>query len=77
LALTFANPADYDKVRQDDVIDIVGFDTFAPDKNLAIVLHHADGTSEQFEVEHTYNQQQIDWVKAGSALNKIREEFGA
>jgi aconitate hydratase len=77
LALTFANPADYDKVRQDDLIDIVGFDTFSPDKNLAIVLHHADGTSEQFEVEHTYNQQQIDWVKAGSALNKIREEFGA
>ena len=77
LALTFANPADYDKVRQDDLIDIVGFDSFSPDKNLAIVLHHADGTSEQFEVEHTYNQQQIDWVKAGSALNKIREEFGA
>jgi aconitate hydratase len=77
LALTFANPADYDKVRQDDLIDIVGFDTFSPDKNLAILLHHADGTSEQFEVEHTYNQQQIDWVKAGSALNKIREEFGA
>ncbi len=77
LALTFANPADYDKVRQDDTIDLLGFDTFAPDKNLTIVLHHADGTSEQFEVKHSYNQQQIDWVKAGSALNKIREEFGA
>ena len=75
LALTFANPADYAKVRQDDTVDILGFDTFAPDKNLVIVLHHADGTSEQFEVTHTYNQQQIEWVKAGSALNKIREEF--
>lgn len=77
LALTFANPADYDKVRQDDTIDLLGFDTFAPDKNLTIVLHHADGTSEQFEVRHSYNQQQIDWVRAGSALNKIREEIGA
>lgn len=75
LALTFANPADYDKVRQDDLVDIEGFDTFAPDKNLTIVLHHADGTTDRFEVTHTYNQQQIDWVRAGSALNKIREEL--
>jgi aconitate hydratase len=75
LALTFVNPADYDLVRQDDVIDINGYDSFAPAKNLTIVLHHADGTSDSFEVKHSYNQQQIEWVKAGSALNKIREEL--
>lgn len=75
LALTFVNPADYDLVRQDDVIDIEGYDSFAPGKNLTVVLHHADGTTERFEVKHSYNQQQIDWVKAGSALNKIREEL--
>jgi aconitate hydratase len=75
LALTFVNPSDYDLVRQDDVIDIEGYDSFAPGKNLTIVLHHADGSVEKFEVKHSYNQQQIDWVKAGSALNKIREEF--
>ncbi|MEZ5041623.1 MAG: aconitate hydratase [Saprospiraceae bacterium] len=71
-ALTFVNPADYEKVRQDDKIDILGFDTMAPGKNLSVVLKHSDGTSERFEVAHTYNQAQIDWVKAGSALNKIR-----
>lgn len=77
LALTFVNPADYDKVRQDDQVEIIGFDTFAPDKNLTVVLNHADGTSEQFEVAHSYNEQQIEWVRAGSALNKIRQELGA
>ncbi len=75
LALTFANPADYDLIRQDDTIDILGFDTFSPDKNLTIVLHHSDGTTEKFEVEHTYNEAQISWVTAGSALNKIKEEI--
>ena len=72
--LTFVNPADYDKVRQDDVVDIEGFDKMAPGQNLTIVLHHADDTMEKFEVAHTYNNAQIEWVKAGSALNKIRSE---
>lgn len=76
LALTFVNPADYDKVRQDDTIDILGFDTFAADQNLTVVLHHADGTEDSFEVAHTYNAAQIEWVKAGSALNKIRKDQG-
>lgn len=75
LALTFVDPADYDKIRQDDEINILGFETFAPGQNLTIELKHADGTSEQFEVTHTYNQAQIDWVKAGSALNKIRQDL--
>ncbi len=75
-ALTFVNPADYDKVRQDDKIDLLGFDEMAPGKNMTVVLHHADGTSESFEVKHSYNEAQIEWVRAGSALNKIRNEAG-
>lgn len=77
LAFTFVNPADYDKVRQDDKIDLLDFDGMAPGKNMTIVLHHADGSEESFEVAHTYNQAQINWVKAGSALNKIRADIGA
>jgi aconitate hydratase len=76
LALTFANPADYDKIRQDDNIDLLGFDDMTPGKNMTILLHHSDGTSESFEVTHTYNEAQIEWVKAGSALNKIRMDIG-
>ncbi len=76
LALTFANPADYDKIRQDDKVSITDFSSMAPGKNLTIRLEHADGTTDSFEVAHTYNQAQIDWVRAGSALNKIREEAG-
>lgn len=76
LALTFANPADYDKVRQDDKVSILGFESFAPGKPLKIRLDHADGTAETFEVNHSYNDQQIEWVQAGSALNKIRKDFG-
>ncbi|MEO1627737.1 MAG: aconitate hydratase, partial [Bacteroidota bacterium] len=76
LALTFINKDDYDKVRQDDLIDIPDFDEMAPGKPLTIRLRHADGTEESFQVHHTYNAAQIGWVRAGSALNKIREEFG-
>jgi aconitate hydratase len=77
LALTFADVNDYDKVRQDDKIDLEGLETFAPNKNLTIVLRHADGTKDSFEVKHTYNEQQIGWFRAGSALNKIRENLTA
>ena len=76
LALTFKNPADYDKVRQDDYVSITNFKDFAPGKTLTVKLDHADGTSEKFEVKHTYNQAQIDWVNMGSALNKIRKDMG-
>ena len=72
LALTFANPADYDKIQEDDTIDIEGLTEFAPGRPLEIVLHHADGTDEEFMVNHTYNQGQIEWFKAGAALNIIR-----
>jgi aconitate hydratase len=76
LALTFANVADYDKIRQDDLVSIEGFDTFAPGKQLHIVLTHSDGKTEKFPVNHTYNEAQIEWVHSGSALNKIRKDFG-
>ncbi|WP_439489021.1 aconitate hydratase [Algoriphagus sp.] len=72
LALTFANPADYDLVQEDDSIDIVGLTSFAPGKQLQVVLNHADGTSDTIQVNHTYNQGQIEWFKAGSALNLIK-----
>jgi len=75
LALTFVNTADYEKVRQDDLVDIVGLDDMAPGKNLKVVLKHSDGSTDEFEVAHTYNKAQIAWVNAGSALNKIREEL--
>ena len=77
LALTFVDNASYDLVRQDDKVNIPNFKDFAPGKTLTVRLDHADGTSDSFEVAHTYNAAQIDWVRAGSALNKIREDMGA
>ncbi|MBX7109296.1 MAG: aconitate hydratase [Chitinophagales bacterium] len=74
LSLTFADKADYDKVREDDIIDIIGLTTFSPEVPLTIVLHHADGTEEQFPVNQTFNAAQIEWFKAGSALNLIKAE---
>jgi aconitate hydratase len=74
LGLTFVNPADYDKIQEDDIIDILGLTTFDPKKNLTIVLNHADGSKDQFEVAHTYNEAQIEWFKEGSALNLIKKQ---
>ncbi len=76
LALTFVDNASYDLVRQDDKVNIPNFKDFAPGKTLTVRLDHADGTSDSFEVAHTYNAAQIDWVGSGSALNKIREDMG-
>jgi aconitate hydratase len=73
LGLTFADKADYDKIREDDNIDIVGLTTFAPGKPLTIVLNHADGTKEEIIANHSYNEQQIAWFKAGAALNLLRK----
>jgi aconitate hydratase len=75
LALTFANKEDYEKVLEEDTIDIKGLNQFAPGKPLTVVLHHADGKTDEFEVLHTYNDQQIEWFKAGGALNIIRMKF--
>jgi aconitate hydratase len=73
LAITFDNPDDYDKIKEDDRIDVVGLTEFAPGKQLTVVLNHADGTQESFPVNHTYNEFQIQWFKEGSALNLIRK----
>ena len=72
LAITFANKADYDLIREGDRIDILGLTDFKPGKQLNLVLHHEDGSTGSFSVNHTYNQSQIEWFKAGSALNLIR-----
>ncbi|MFD2921154.1 aconitate hydratase [Terrimonas rubra] len=75
LALTFANKEDYDKIQEDDTIDINGLTSFEAGKPLEIVLHHSNGTSETILVNHTYNDQQISWFKEGAALNIIRKQF--
>ena len=72
LALTFDDPADYDRIQEDDTIDILGLDAFAPDTPLTIRLTHGDGTAEEFPVNHSFNAGQIGWWKAGSALNLIK-----
>jgi len=72
LALTFSNKADYNLIREDDKIDITGLTSFTPGKPLVIVLHHSDGTQDQFPVNHSYNEMQIEWFKAGGALNLLR-----
>jgi aconitate hydratase len=75
LALTFNNKDDYDKVQEDDSIDIAGLTSFASGKPLTMVLHHKDGSTDNITLNHTYNQQQIGWFKAGGALNVIRTDF--
>ena len=72
LALTFADKDDYKKVREEDKISIVGLKEFAPGKPLTAILYHADDTEESFAVNHTYNELQIKWFKAGAALNAAR-----
>jgi aconitate hydratase len=74
LALTFSDKNDYEKIQEDDTIDIEGLTSFAPGQSLTVVLHHADGSSDRITVNHTYNQQQIEWFKAGGALNIIRKQ---
>lgn len=77
LALTFADKADYDKILEDDVFAIKGLTSFTPGKQLTIVLTHKDGTTEEFAVNHSYNENQIEWFKAGGALNIIRSQVNA
>jgi len=76
LALTFADKADYDKIQEDDTIDVIGLTTFAPGTPLTLVFTHADGTSDTVIANHTYNQQQIEWFKEGAALNIIKKQIG-
>ena len=73
LALTFADKNDYEKIQEDDNIDIIGLTDFTPGKPLTMVFHHSDGTKDEISVNHSYNAQQIEWFKAGAALNIIRQ----
>jgi aconitate hydratase len=77
LALTFADKSDYDKIQENDIIDIIGLTEFAPEKPLQLVLNHDNGTSETITVNHSYNDQQIEWFKEGGALNIIRKSVVA
>ncbi|MBJ10005.1 MAG: aconitate hydratase [Flavobacteriales bacterium] len=74
LGLTFANEADYDLIKEDDTFNFLDLADFAPGKQLTLELVHADGSTDSVILNHTYNAQQIDWFKAGSALNLIREQ---
>ncbi|MFV0303928.1 MAG: aconitate hydratase [Moheibacter sp.] len=74
LALTFANKADYDKIQEDDTFNFVDLVDFAPGKSLTIELVHKDGSTDMIDVNHTYNEAQIAWFKAGSALNLIKQQ---
>jgi aconitate hydratase len=73
LALTFANTADYEKIKEDDTIDILGLTSFTPGTPLTLVFNHADGSKDEIKVNQSYNAQQIEWFKAGGALNIIRK----
>ena len=72
LALTFADPADYDKIQETDSISITGLSSLAPAKPLNATLHHADGSEDRIELQHTLSNEQIEWFKAGSALSLLR-----
>jgi aconitate hydratase len=74
LGLTFANKADYDKIQEDDTVNFIDLAQFAPGKALTLEFVHADGSKDIIVTNHTYNEQQIDWFKAGSALNLIKKQ---
>jgi len=77
LPLTFANPADYDKVRKDDRLSILGLSELEPGKDLDVVLKHADGSSDKIVAKHSMTAEQIEWFKAGSALNLLKARYKA
>jgi len=74
LALTFTNEVDYDKIKEDDTFDFVNLKEFAPGVSLTIVAKHSDGSEDMIKTNHTYNKGQIDWFRAGSALNLIKTQ---
>jgi aconitate hydratase len=71
LPLTFADPADYDKIRVDDLVDLGGLSALAPGSSVRVALRHADGTAEVIAASHTLSDEHIEWFKAGSALNLL------
>jgi len=72
LALTFADKADYDLIREDDSFSILGLTSFSPGEPVTLIIHHSDGSEHRCRLNHTYNQAQIEWFKAGSALNAMK-----
>ena len=72
LALTFVNPADYDKIQEKDRISVLNLNTLAPNSRVVIELTHENGTKERFEAKHSYNEKQLSWFRAGSALNALK-----
>merc|ERR1712083_198690 len=77
LPLTFSDKADYDKIRPDDKITLNDLVNFAPGRPVEATLKHSDGTQENITLNHTFNEQQITWFKAGSALNRMKEVAAA
>jgi aconitate hydratase len=77
LAVTFADKQDYDKIQEDDTIDVIGLTTFTPGEQLTLVLNHKDGSIDHIKVNQSYNEQQIEWFRAGGALNVIRRNVAA
>jgi len=75
LPLTFVDPADYEKFREDDKVSVTGLDSLTPGKNISVKIRHSDGTEEDLETKHTMSEQQIEWFRAGSALNKIAKDL--
>ncbi len=76
LALTFADKSDYDKIQENDTFDFMDLDKFSKGNPLTLVANHEDGSSDKIVCNHTYNEAQIEWFKAGSALNHIRSQQG-
>ena len=74
LALTFANPDDYDKIQEDDKVSLLGLNELEPQKQVKCILTHTDGSQEEIALNHSYNKSQIEWFKAGSALNVLRNK---
>ncbi len=74
LPLTFANPADYDKIKEDDIFDLIGLDTFEPGKQLKLIVYHKDSSMEDIMLNHTISASQFEWFKAGCALNLIAQQ---
>ena len=72
LGLTFANESDYDKIKESDTFNFIDLKDFAPGKQLSLEIVHADGSKEEIKLNHTYNEQQIEWYRSGSALNLIK-----
>ena len=69
LALTFTDPLDYSKIMEDDRISIIGLNNLKPMKSVSCILHHLDGREEEISLQHSYNESQLEWFRAGSALN--------